>query len=282
MDKKSVYRNLFDTFRQSVFDPVNPFTIDNPDALVFNGRTLMGLYIPLKKEQSNPDLLLRRLFLSKLSLCGSVSTVLILPEEYAHAFDNYIEVQAAFDAVYVYENDKDLQNFLRNDIRQRTPIRPALRRQRMRRFWGTIEYIEKNGIVQNAYENQDARWKLRVNSWSNPNKVRYSKKTEYKHPFLVASKKRTSQTFKEGYEDLMTVTTMFNYTMSDGILRKNLEANDTFMYLNVEDVEDVLKNELNLRSMVFLGYLPGRIGNDYDLRGLRDHYYSFMKDKKYL
>lgn len=53
------------------------------------------------------------------------------------------------------------------------------------------------------------------------------------------------------------------------------------MYLNAEGVEDVLNNEVNLRSMVFLGYLPGRIGRDYDLGSLRDQYYSFMKEKRY-
>ena len=80
----------------------------------------------------------------------------------------------------------------------------------------------------------------------------------------------------------MTVTTMFNYSMSEGILKKNAEADDTFMYLNSEGIEEVMKNEMNLRTMVFLGYLPGRIGVDDDLTELRDHYYRFMKEKKYL
>lgn len=54
------------------------------------------------------------------------------------------------------------------------------------------------------------------------------------------------------------------------------------MYLNSEGIEEVMKNEMNLRTMVFLGYLPGRIGVDDDLTELRDHYYRFMKEKKYL
>lgn len=51
------------------------------------------------------------------------------------------------------------------------------------------------------------------------------------------------------------------------------------MYLNSEGIEEVMKNEMNLRTMVFLGYLPGRIGVDDDLTELRDHYYRFMKEK---
>ncbi len=283
MDRKQTYIGLLDAFRQSVIDPINPFTVDNPDVLVYNGRSLTGLYIPLKKEQDNPDLLLRRLFLSRLSMSKAVNTLLILAEESMHSFDNMPEVKAAFDKVYFYENERDLLNFLRDDIQQRTPIKSTIRRQRMRRFWGTIDFIEKHGIVlQDGYERMPAREELRVNSWSNPNKERHSRIAEYIHPYLVTSKNKTKQTFKEGYEDLMTVTTMFNYSMSDGILKNNTEADDTFMYLNAEGVEDVMKNVMNLRTMVFLGYLPGRIRLDYDLTGLRDQYYRFMKEKKYL
>ena len=54
MDRKQTYIGLLDAFRQSVIDPINPFTVDNPDVLVYNGRSLTGLYIPLKKEQDNP------------------------------------------------------------------------------------------------------------------------------------------------------------------------------------------------------------------------------------
>lgn len=282
MDKKQIYLSLINTFNQSILEPLNPFTVDNSDALVFNGRTLTGLFIPLKKERANPDMLLRRLFLSRLSTSKAVSTVLLLAEDSIHAFDNMPEVEAAFDAVHIYENERDLMSYLRDDIHQRTPIRPSIRRQRMRRFWGTIDFIEKNGVLQNVFEVTNEREVLKVKSWSNPNKDRLSKATDYSHPYLVTSKKRTKQSFKEGYEDLMTVTTMFNYSMSDGILKKNLEADDTFMYLNAEGVEDVMNNVMNLRTMVFLGYLPGRIGRNDDLEGLRDQYYRFMKEKKYL
>ena len=41
MDKKQTYVTLLDVFNQSIVDPVNPFTLDNPDVLVFNGRALI-------------------------------------------------------------------------------------------------------------------------------------------------------------------------------------------------------------------------------------------------
>ena len=39
---------------------------------------------------------------------------------------------------------------------------------------------------------------------------------------------------------------------------------------------------LNVRTLVFLGYLPGRINDNFDIMGLRDRYFSFMDQNKYL
>lgn len=76
MERKHIFRNIEDRYNQSIISPVNPFTIDNPDALVYNGHSLLGLFIPLVKELKNPDILLRRLYLSRLSLSKAVSYVL--------------------------------------------------------------------------------------------------------------------------------------------------------------------------------------------------------------
>ena len=282
MEKAVLYDKIENEYSQSVVNPANPFTIDNPDLLVFNGHILIALFIPLMKELRNPDLLLRRLYMSRLSLCKGVSSVLVIQNENGMKILNMGEVGAAFDAIYVYENDRDLINFLRDNIRQRNELRPSLRRQRMRRFWGTMEFIEKNGIVNNEYSGRITMREFRVPSWSCPNKKKYSRNVDYIHPYLLTAKNKTKQSFKDGYEDLITLTTMFNYTLSDGILRQNPEASDTFMFLNTEGIDDVMKNELNLRTLVFSGYLPGSVGEDFNMRDLHNRYYRFMKDGKYM
>lgn len=220
MERKDIYGKIENEYSQSIVNPANPFTIDNPDMLVFNGRTLTALFMPLMKELKNPDLLLRRLFMSRLSLCKGIVTILVIQDENGMKLFNIGEVGAAFDAIYVYENDRDMINFLRDDIRQKNEIRSSLRRQRMRRFWGTMDFIEKNGIVNNEYSGRIAMREFRVLSWSSPSKERYSRSVDYAHPYLVTAKNKTKQSFKDGYEDLITLTTMFNYSLSDGILRK--------------------------------------------------------------
>lgn len=98
----------------------------------------------------------------------------------------------------------------------------------------------------------------------------------------MAKKRATKEAFIGGYEGLMTYTIMFNYTLHSGILKGNPLATDTFQFLNVEDLENVTKNTMNVRTLVFLGYLPGRINDNYDIMGLRDRYFTFMKQNKYL
>lgn len=280
MDKKQIIEKIGQVFPQSIVNPINPFTVDNPDVLVFNGRTLKGLFFPLAKELNNPDLLLRRLFLSRLSLCKTVSNVLVLSNE-SVSLTNNIEVVNAFDRVYEFEDCQDMSSFLKDDISQRHILNPQLRRVRMRRFWGLMDYIEKNGIEKGVYDNSYGHYSFNVKSWSNPDKKRYNKSTEYKHPILVTSKDKTKQSFKESFEDIMTVTTMFNYSLSDGVFASNSEALDTFMFLNVETIETVIGNSMNMRTLAFLGYLPGRVSTNFNMDELWNKYYAFMKERKY-
>ena len=39
MEKKNLFRTITENYQQSVIEPINPFTVDNPDALVYNGRS---------------------------------------------------------------------------------------------------------------------------------------------------------------------------------------------------------------------------------------------------
>lgn len=282
MDKKEVLTNILDRYNQSIISPVNPFTVDNPDALVFNGHSLTGLFIPWVKEQNNPDLLLRRLYISRLTLSKTVSNVLLLIGEEAIKLANNNQINAAFDEVFICEGIQDLLLFLSDNIHVRNFIDPRLKRERMRRFWGTIDFIEKNGIERNEYGENLHGMDFEVQRWSAPDKVRQSRNANFEYPYLTATKRFTKQSFLEGYESLMTYTTMFNYSLSDGVLKTNLITLDTFMFLNVEDLDTFVKNPMNIRTMAFLGYVPGRIGERYDLKGLRRRYFDFMDENKYL
>lgn len=42
-----------------------------------------------------------------------------------------------------------------------------------------------------------------------------------------------------------------------------------------------MKNPINIRTLAFIGYLPGRVSDNYNMEGLRDRYYTFMTNGKY-
>ena len=282
MDRKEVFENIEDRYSQSIISPVNPFTVDNPDALVFNGHSLTGVFIPLAKEMKNPDLLLRRLYLSRLSLSRTVCHVLLLIGEDELKLANNEQVNAAFDAVIGDEKIDCVLHFLSDNIHAKHYIDPRIKKEKMRRFWGTMDYIEKNGYVDRGFGERIEIMEYEVQSWSNPQKLHYSRNAGFHYPYLMARKRVTKQSFVDGYESLMTYTTMFNYSLNDGVLKRSVEAMDSFHFLNVEDLEQIVKSPMNLRTLVFLGYLPGRINGVAEMISLRDHYYSFMKDNKYL
>lgn len=73
---------LVNSFGTDCFvNPENPFSLDNPDALVRKGITLYALFIPMYHERENFDHLLRRLFMSEFSYGSKLHTVLILKED---------------------------------------------------------------------------------------------------------------------------------------------------------------------------------------------------------
>lgn len=282
MDKVGFFKNLFDRYPQSVIAPENPFTIDNSDVLVYNGHALIGLFIPKVKEIRNPDMLLRRLYNSRLSLCYTLCNILILSGEDAVKLSNNPQISTAFDAVKIYEDTEDLLHFLEDNFKPIHFIQPRLRRERLRRFWGIMSYIEKVGIEKGGYDEFEGRNEYQVQSWSNPEKTHISRIASFSFPYMVASRPRIKQGFRDGYDSLMTYTMMFNYSLKGGILKANSEAVDSFMFLNVENLDELMKKPLYIRTMAFLGYVPGKVGRNYDVSSLRDRYWKYMKEYNYL
>ena len=282
MDRKNIFTNIRNKFEHSVIGPVNPFTIDNPDVLLYNNHQLIGLYIPLVKEVQNPDILLRRLHMSRLALSGSISSVLLLPENaLAQLFNNEV-IQGSFDRVHCFDGNADLMDYISCDIKSTHYVDKRLRSEVMKRFWGAMGYVDRYSYIRGDYKNIKCSSEVQVRRWSRPRNILSSTHTSYNDSCLITSKGRTKQSFKEAYENIMSFATMYNYSLSDGNLKRTSSVNDIFMYLNIEDLDIILNKEINLRTMLFLGYLPCTIGSLDEIKCLNDHYYSFRKESKYL
>lgn len=79
--KKDIFGRLYNFFERCITSPENPFSMDNPDAIIANGRHLYALFIPTYSEKDSFDHLLRRLHLSQLSYAHRFITILLLEPE---------------------------------------------------------------------------------------------------------------------------------------------------------------------------------------------------------
>ena len=236
----------------------------------------------MSKEVSNPDLLLRRLFISRLAMCNSVCTVLFLSQNDSIILSKKEQILASFDYVHTYDGIPDFLSLLSEDRKSVHLLDKRLKQEKLRRFWGTLEFLEKIGYFAEEYSSLNRQQGVSVNCWSSPGHYRTSKMTSYENSFLITNKRKTKQSFKEGYEDIMTFATMFKYSLADGVIKKIPDTSDVSMYLNLENPEVVTQREINLRSMVFLGYLPCSMNENTDIENLNNRYYSFMKEGRYL
>lgn len=92
--KQRILQKLFDNSERCLIEPENPFSMDNPDAIVANGNNLFAIYIPTYRENENADHLLRRLYLSQLSYGYKLTPIIVVMEEMAMRMIHYSPIIA--------------------------------------------------------------------------------------------------------------------------------------------------------------------------------------------
>ena len=214
----NLIEKIIDKYPQVVNKPLNPFSVDNPDLLVYNGRVLVGVYFPTKAEIKNPDDLLRRLYASKLALIGQMRTLLVLDihNEAMKLYDNRV-VNKAFDYVYGFENEQDFFNLMDDNIIQRTAINKGIRATNINRFWATMNYVDSLNKTQRPSPPIEFEYNSfygEVGSWSNPNNPKRVKTSFLVGDTLMSFKRKTKQSFKSDFDSLMTFIMMCNCSVN--------------------------------------------------------------------
>lgn len=134
--------------------PYNPFTVDNPDAIFDNGRTLWAIYVLKGKEILSPNFLVRRMLFSRLAYIAGMKTLLFVPQEYCDN-KNVDFLRLFFDSI-VYEKDENYtedlvgytKEYRRNDDYR---INPAMRKNSIVNFWYYREAFSKSGYLPNDF-----------------------------------------------------------------------------------------------------------------------------------
>lgn len=275
---------IIDKFPHVVYRQQNPFSVDNPDLLVFNGRVLIGVYYPTKAEANNSDDLLRRLYASKLALMGQMRTVLVLDihNEAMKLVENRV-VNNAFDFVYCFESEQDFFNLMDDNLNQRTAINKGLKTNNMNRFWATMNYVDRLNKTKRPSLPKEFEYNSfygEVGSWSDPNNPKRVKTTFLAGDTLVSFKRKTKQPFKSDFDSLMTFVMMFNYTLDDGQLIPDRNNSKVFRYLGTDGMDYLVNDETYLRSLVFLGLVPSTFYEPNAIESLRLDYMTYLDNNK--
>lgn len=119
-------------------------------------------------------------------------------------------------------------------------------------------------------------------SWSNSNKMIKARSITSDGDICLANKKGGKPEFRKDFDKILTYTAMNEYTISNGILENKYKSSSyPFKMFNIQGYESIEKNPLFLNTLFFMGYYPGRFSEEVNARGLRDDFYSFMKNGKY-
>lgn len=246
--------------QKAVIRPSNVYTIDNPDVLFIANGNLFGLFIPSKGEIQNVDLLTRRIMISRLAYAENMKALLLSED------DNFLDKnfqllnQICHRILNNNENDYRL-TFERNRFESNIPDIGARIRVKQTNLYARNLRIYRLGQEENqvfAPFQIDKRYTdgAMAESWS---QSQVSVKGAYMlDDLFIAFKRKTTMSFKETFNNLMTLSFFMNYTMHDeGIsYRKALGypkmINSDFSFLREND-NDPYKY---IRVLAFMGLSP--------------------------
>ncbi|MCH5224597.1 MAG: hypothetical protein J1D77_01310 [Muribaculaceae bacterium] len=278
---KDLFRYLTDKIPGTIVNPVNPFSIDNPDCLFFSGSNLVALFIPSAQELQKPDILLRRLYVSKFIHCNELKAILVaINVAQAPLLENHWVVRS-FDANMYLEKFSDLEAFSKDKIKARNIIDNKLKHLRFKRFWGITDFFGKYSQTSAPFFNFKEGNKIRCQSWSNPNHLIQQNSFSKEGNMLLASKRASKSSFRSYYEPLFTNTLLYEFHWDDGNLRENKEAKYQFRFLNVENIFKLLENPLHFNSLAFMGFVPGLLPENFHLQAYEKEFLVFMDANHY-
>lgn len=246
--------------QKAVIHPSNIYTIDNPDALFIASGNLFGLFIPTKSEILNVDLLVRRIMVSRLAYADNMKALLFSED------DNFLNDQYPLLSRIchrILDNDANGYHltFERNRFESNIPDIGAKIRIKQANLYARNLWIyqlgqEENQVFAPFHINKQYTDGAIAESWS---KSQVSVKDAYMFDDLfIAFKRKTTMSFKETFNNLMTLSFFMNYTIHDEGMsyRRALEypkmINSDFPFIR-ENGNDPYKN---IRVLAFMGLSP--------------------------
>lgn len=251
---------ILEHVQKAVIRPTNVYTIDNPDALFIASGNLFGLFIPTKSEILNVDLLVRRIMVSRLAYVDNMKTLLLSED------DDFLNNQFPLlnkICHRILDNDADgyRLTFERDRFESNTPdigVKIKVKQANLyaRNLWiYQLGQEEKQVFAPFQIDKRYTEGAI-AESWSQSQV--HVKDAYMLDDFFIAFKRKTTMSFKETFNNLMTLSFFTNYAIHDDGMsyRKALEypkmINSNFTFIKEND-NDPYKY---IRVLAFMGLSP--------------------------
>lgn len=258
--------------------PENPFSIDNPDALVRKGTTLYAIFVPMYHERINFDHLLRRLFSSELAYGSKLHTVLILKEDDKLSEYGESVLNAAFG--HISRGKIDAISYLSSRVNiGRNWSRIGDIKQWMFQQYDvnnlTVDFADKTFVKNNRVDNyQLDLGNVSSPSWTN-NKRRIIKNVaRCGNADMCIKRKGKRQTFRDGFENIMTQSFLKSFRLTDGYLEPYSMVVDNIFGIATDwsMFTDEGYHNMYHRTLSFAGILPLNIVDEEQLNCIHNYY----------
>lgn len=281
MENKLIHQ-LFQLSYKHVYHPSNMMTMDNPDLLIVSEGGLYGFYFPMQKELENPDFLLRRVMASRLSYIGNMKTILVIKDEIQNV-DESILCQAFHHITYDDSID-NLKKLLKDKqfVTKTHEISKKTKNSTLDKFSKCIGITEKAFSVSNQYAHFELKksYSTQVISWARPTKKKTVNDIYWDDDILLAFKNKSTRTFKETFENLLTYSFMMNYRLNDGRIYINSNTYNLAKIVNTDF--EIVKNDKTdpykyARQLAFMGLSAVKINSKDNIEEIKKYIYGQNK-----
>lgn len=218
--KQRILQKLFDNSERCLIEPENPFSMDNPDAIVANGNKLFAIYIPTYRENENADHLLRRLYLSQLSYGYKLTPIIVVMEEMAmRMIYNSPIIAQTFG--YISESTDDVVNIVNqaNPRKRRSKYFSEMQAMQYLTYRQNIELSERSRKeMRTEFSTQELRKVEPVitRSWSTEKEKESRLYWKSEVCFVASVEKKKNASFRTSFEQLMTTAFMSKFQLDNG------------------------------------------------------------------
>jgi len=280
--KKDKLIELLNLSYKHVLNPSNLLTIDNPDLLIMAEGGLYGFFFPMQKELQNPDFLLRRVMSARLSYSSNMKTILVIEDEISNVADSILS--QVFHHITYDDSISNLKKLLKDQqfVTKTHEISKKTKKSTLDKFSKCMEISEKAFSLSNQYAHfeLEKKYSTQVISWAHPTKKKIVNDIYCDNDILFAFKKKTTKTFKETFENLLTYSFMMNYWLHDGHISIN---SNTFNLAKIVNTDfEIVNNDKNdpykyARKLAFMGLSPVKMNSKDNIEELKKYIYGQNK-----